>query len=229
MFARVVPAALLSCLPTLVASCADEPHPPAPRTWPQGTVLALNDTPISADDVDDAAAIIARVEPDHALPYFRRVALTNIVLPKVAGIQLAGTERHAAARALVETCKREIDATGDAKEHEGVLRHALEGDFNTVGLEAWNHGLDAEIGRWSDPIETVGAFQLVRVDARTQASVARKVDLKLSVITVPYVDSENPRSPIEAHIDRSTLEFVDDAWRDVVPESWKHRLRGGSS
>jgi hypothetical protein len=53
--------------------------------------------------------------------------------------------------------------------------------------------------------------------------------MKATVIVVPYVDAADPRSGVEAHLDRSRLEFVDESWRDVVPMYWKNRLRGGSS
>jgi hypothetical protein len=223
----VVSLALIGLLPALGDSCARATPPPA-RTWPAGTVLALNDVPITVDDVDAVGSIIARTEPQDALPQLRRIALTNVLFPRMAAAQLAGPKREEA-RALAKACKREAD-TGSSLEgpRVGILRQEREGYFKAIGLEAWNYAVDAEIGRWSEPLETVGAFELVRVNERTRAGAPRDVFLKVTVVVVAYVDAADPRTGVEALLDRSKLEYVDDAWRDVVPEYWKHRLRGGS-
>jgi hypothetical protein len=218
----------------LLAPCiaCDRPPPePAPvaRTFPAGTVLVLNDTPITVDEVDAVGSIIARAEPNGALIYLRRVALTNVLFQRIAGIQTAGAARTEAL-ALAQACKKELDTGSDlGGPRVGVIRQEREGYFKAIGLEAWNWAMDAEIGTWSEPIETVGAFELVRVDSRSKAGAPRAVVIKATVIVVPYVDGSDPRTGIEAHLDRSKLEFVDETWRDVVPEYWKQRLRGGSS
>ena len=68
----------------------------------------------------------------------------------------------------------------------------------------------------------------MRVESRTSAPVARNVKVKLSAWYVPYVPTGQATNPIDTKLDRSKLEIVDESWRDVVPEFWKRRLRGGT-
>ena len=73
--------------------------PEATRDWPAGCVLAVDDVPIFEEDVDRASAWIAMIEPQAAAPQLRRLALTNVVLPRV----LAGfVAPEARAQALQE-------------------------------------------------------------------------------------------------------------------------------
>ena len=109
-----------------------------------------------------------------------------------------------------------------------VMVQQREGGFGAIGVESWAYATDAEIGRWSPLIETVGAFELVRVDERSAAASPRDLRFKTTICVIPYVDADDPRGIIEAKLDHSKLEFVDPSWSDIVPEFWKHRLRGGS-
>lgn len=210
----------------LVLGCDEPPAPP--RSWPPGTVFALDDRPITAAEIDGSADVLAQLEPDLVPTMLRRLALTNVVLPRVAGILSAGPKREAA-RAEAEEIQRLL-AGGAAL--GGPLMNALAttrtGGPSDVGFEAWAWAAAAEIGRWSAPIETVGAYEVVRVDERTSAGSARMVRFKLSVYVIPYVDPIDPHAAIERALDRSKLEIVDPAWEEIVPETWKHRLRGGN-
>jgi hypothetical protein len=224
----VLAAALLSGA-ELLAGCGREgAAPPVQRTWPAGTVLALDGTPITADEVDAIGSIISRTEPEYVLTQLRRIALTNAIFPKVAAIQLAGP-RYASARTTAAALARELHAGAEPDAtRTDIRREDLEGNFRGVGLEAWNWAVDAPLGTWSDPIETVAAFEIVRVESRGQAPVPRAVQMKITAWVVPFVGDADPRPAIEDKLDHSKLEFVDESWRDVVPESWKHRLRGGA-
>ena len=82
---------LLAWLP--LAGCT-EGSAPAPdgeaggvaeRAWPEGTVLAVEDLPISVDEVDAASVWVERIDRKASPDHLRRLALTNVVLPaKVA-------------------------------------------------------------------------------------------------------------------------------------------------
>lgn len=219
---RFAAALLLAAL----ASC--DPAAPAPKTWPAGTVFALDGVAIGAAEIDAGADVFAQLEPDLAMPHLRRLAFTNIVLPLVAGRNLAGPERD---RALVRASdlKGVLDAGGTpGGPLAGATVATREGTAGEIGFEAWSYAATAEVGRWSEPLESVGSFELVQLEERSAAGAARAVRYKVRVWTVPYVDAANPRGAIEGQFDRSKLEIVDPAWDEIVPEYWKHRLRGGN-
>jgi hypothetical protein len=48
------------------------------------------------------------------------------------------------------------------------------------------------------------------------------------MLEYPYLPTSELHLEIEAALDRSVLTVVDPAWREVVPQSWKHRMSGGS-
>lgn len=224
---RPISAARVACiaLAAVASGCAKEP---APKSWPAGTVLALDDAPISIEDVDSVADIIARIEPEDGLAQVRRVALTNVVLPRLAGQKLGGEAREKA-RALATEYARSLSAgQSPPAPLDGPALQRIEGDFSAVGLEAWRFAIDASIGRWSDVIETVGGFELVRVDERKTASTPRETHFVIGLYFFAYVDPKNPRGAVEAALDRAKLTYVEESWRDVVPTSWQYRLRGGT-
>ena len=189
-------------------------------------MLALNDVPISAEEVDAIGEIMARIEPADVLPQLRRIALTNVVLPRAAAREIAGPRRsRELERALA--CKQALDA---ARSPEGTFSRTIEGGYNEVGLEAWRFALDAAPDRWSDVIETVGAFEIVRLIARKPGGGATgAAAFALELYYFPYIDEDKVRTEVDARLDHSKLVFVDESWRDVVPTSWQYRLRGGSS
>jgi hypothetical protein len=222
--------ALFRCatLALLLAACDGANAPEKPRAWPPGTVLALDDVPISADEVDAIANIVARIEPQDSTTHVRRIALTNVVFPRVAGQALGGANREKS-RALALECKRYLDeGQTPPAPLGGPELQSLEGRFSRVGLEAWQYGMEAPIGRWSDPIETVGGYQLVRIDERTKADTARDTSMKVSIYFFPYVEAPEVRTAVNAALDSARLHYVDESWRDVVPTSWQYRLRGGT-
>jgi hypothetical protein len=218
---RVVLGLALSCV---LAACEKAP---APKAWPSGTALALDDHAISANEIDASADIIAQLEPDSAPAQARRIALTNVVLPRAAGILAGGTKR-AEARRQAEEARSVLasPATPAGPPPFGTMQ-TREGPANDIGFEAWSYASTAELGQWSEPLETIGAFEIVRVDDRSHAATPRSMKYKLSVCVVPYVDDPNLKGAIDAQLDRSRLTFVDPSWAEYVPESWKHRLHAG--
>ena len=214
--------ALLACA---TAACSDATVPTA-RAWPAGTVLALNDDAILESEVDAIGSLVARVEPQDALPQLRRVALTNVILARCAARHVAGEER-AQAWTLAHEFKAALDAgTQPPAALAGPAIETLQGGFGAMGLEVWSWALDAEPGRWSDPIEVVGGWRLARVDQRSAGAIPTDVRLAVSSYFFAYVRGGDPRQQIEAELDRSKLVFVDPRWRDVVPTLWQHRLHG---
>jgi hypothetical protein len=213
----------------LLAACApDAPATPTPVTWPAGTVLVLNQTPISADEVDEVASIVARLQPQRALPYLRRMALTNVVLPRAAAREAFGPGRQSAL-AVAEAWRAalERDATPPAPIATPEAQIA-EGGYEAAGMEVWNWALDCPLGVWSEPIEAVGTWRLARVLERAPGRWPSDVVLKLDLRTFPWGDPQNLLQDVEHQLDHSKLTFVDEDWRDLVPTAWQRRLRGSS-
>lgn len=212
-----------------LAACAPTAPPPAAAApaWPAGTVLALNADPILAADVDAIASIVARAEGQHALPHLRRIALTNVVLPLVATRQVAGAEKRAAALAAAQAWRAaRVDGAAAAETVPAPIEEVVEGGFGMVGLEVWNWALDCPPGSWSEPIETPGAWRVARVLERSAGLRPCDVVLKADLATFVWDHAESFRKDVEAHLDRSKLDYVDEAWRDLVPTLWQRRLRG---
>jgi hypothetical protein len=213
-------------LAVLFAAAACEPAS-EPKVWPAGTVLALDGLPIAADEVDASADVIAQLEPDNVTAQARRLALTNVVLPRAAGILVAGEKRETARRRAVEIRAALAGGANPDGPFEPAVMQAREGVANDIGFETWAFASQAADGEWSQPLETIGAFEIARVDERSMAGAPRQVRYKLRVWVVPYIDDPNLKGVIDARLDRSKLTYVDHAWAEFVPEWWKHRLRAG--
>jgi len=204
------------------------PEPTVSRAdWPADTVFALNGQPISAAEVDAVASIVARVEEEHSLPHLRRIALTNVVLMRHATRQFAGEAKRAAA---LETARAWRDAVARGEPPPDSVAPPIEdvvrGGFGVTGLEVWNWALDCPLNEWSEPIETAGAWRVARVLERTAG--LRPIDVSLSVDMRTFVwdTSASFQKDVESFLDRSKLEYVDEAWRELVPTLWQRRLRG---
>jgi hypothetical protein len=212
----------------LFCACRPSEPPKQQHTWPTGTVLALDDMPITADEVDAFGSMIARTEPEFVLTHLRRIALTNYVFQHKMALELGGARYEASRRIATELARTLRAGEEPDPKRTDIFRGELQGNFKEVGLEAWNWAVDQPLGTWSDPIEVAGAFEVVRVESRNAASTARSVVMKVTLWIVPFMSSENPDKAIEDALDRAKIEYVDESWRDYVPESWKHRLRGGT-
>jgi hypothetical protein len=210
----------------LLAACS---HDPAPTpAWPAGTVLAFNDVPITAAEVDRVAAIFARLEPQDSQAQTRRLALTNVLFPLHAA-QGIDPARRLAAQELAEHYAAKL-RSGELP--PGPLAGPMElertGGVKQIGLEAWDALLDAEPGVWSPVLETPGAFELVRLKERGHESLPSELHLVIGVIEFPYVDEQGSRAAIQRALDASRLVFVDPAWKDCVPTAWQYRLKAGA-
>jgi hypothetical protein len=202
------------------------PSKKSTRAWPTGTVLALNGEPILADDVDRAGGDFALVEPNDSLTHLRRLALTNVIFPRLA-TATADPAKRAEARATAERYRAALEAgTLPLGALVAPMEVEKKGGLSALGMEVWHYAQDAEIDRWSPVLETVGAFQVARLKKRITGRTPAMTDFTVGVFDFPYVDAGNPRVAIDAAIDRSRLEFVDESWREVVPTAWIYRMRG---
>jgi hypothetical protein len=210
----------------LAAATCGDPQQPAAAAWPQGTVLALGPRAIGAAEVEEAAGVIALLEPRDSLDQLRRLALTNIVLPRCAAQAVDPVARREA-QALAQSCH---DALEDGSAVPGgplplVLR---KGRMLDLGLELWNAAFALEPGQWTPVVETAGCFHVARLKEKGTAILPGLVELTLEVHDFPYLAPDEAHARIEAQLDRSHLVYVDEAWRAYVPIVWQHRLQGGS-
>lgn len=222
------PALLLLITTGVPAGCSDaseEGTEAVARDWPAGTVLALDDLPISAEEVDAASGWIERIERKATGDQLRRLAVTNIVLPnKVA--QLLAPEARAKALAAAQATLEQLrgGTLVGPPGPEGRYGELWSGEFRVLGIPAWGTAMDLAEGAWSEPIETPGQFLLVRRLALRPAPVPMGIELDLDVLAFPYLDAARAAAEVEQAYDRVRLTIVDPAWRTLVPELLQYRM-----
>ena len=222
----------------LAAGCGDA-EPPSPdeppgqggaapetRAWPEGTVLAVDDVPITLAEVDPVADAIAEVYPEYTRAHARRLALTNVVLPRAA----AANRFPDARAAMLEVARQRLADLASGSEETGAIE--ISGRFGQLDLDLWLVARTLEPGAWGGPFDLVGRWSLVRLDEiEIPDGIVEAALYRLSVIRFPYAGRAEEHyldagEAIEAAIDASRLEFVDPAWRNVLPEAWKRRMKG---
>lgn len=206
----------------LAAACspADAPAPAGGTVHAaaDGAVLMVEDVPILPDEVDRVAAAIGELHPEYVQRQRRRLALTNVCLPRAAARALHPAERERAqAEALAAA------AALAAGEPPPRPPEATQGNWHGLGLAVWIRLRATPVGRWSEPFEDVGRFVLVRPLAEP-SPVARvgQERYELEILSFPYLAP----TLVDRAVDECRLAVVDDAWGELVPEAWKHRMRG---
>ncbi|MEQ1895314.1 MAG: hypothetical protein ABL998_22470 [Planctomycetota bacterium] len=207
----------LLALATCAACAPAEPEPasaPAPTPPGDGAVLRVDGRPLTAAEVEHLADGVALLYPEYSRKHARRLALTNELLPRLAGHALQ-PERWEAARAA---CAAAFEAGALEPRRE-------EGNFGTLGLGLWDAARRLEPGTWSEPIELFGRFVRVRLEERDRAPDPRAEQLAVLVLEFPYLALAEAHNAYDFALDRAQLEIVDPAWREAVPETWQHRMR----
>jgi hypothetical protein len=212
------PAVLLLSAPLLVATACREPA--APRAgWPDGTALAVGGVPVPAEEIERAASRIALIEPGVTPLQLRRLALGNEVFPRCAARILAGARR---AEALARA--RERRARIAAREDDARDASLASGGWKELGLACWAAALEAGPERWSDVVESPGAFHLVRLKGSSDEG-ARV--LTIERIDFAYLAPDVDQVELEAALEGARLEIVDEGWREAVPLRWMYRMDTG--
>lgn len=208
----------------LAFAACDRRAEPAP-VWPAGTALVFDGTPISADEIDRVADVFALMAPQNSVAETRRLALTNVLFPLHAARGIDAARRTATlefAREHARSVRAGAVSTGALL---GPVETERAGGARAVGLEAWNFALGAEVGAWSELLETPGAFELVQLKERGKQNTPAALEVRVGVFVYPYLDETNPRAAIDAALDRAKLVIVDPAWREFVPTAWQYRLK----
>jgi len=217
-----VKAAALLLVP--LAACENHAEHDRPA-WPAGTVLALDQRPIGAPEVDEAAGILAQLQPRDSFDQLRRLALTNIVLPRCAA-QAIDPEGRLLAQKRASDAQRALAAGGGPLMDPVAVER--KGPMLQLGLELWNALLPLAPGEWTPVVETAGCFQVARLKEKGTARLPGQVELTAEVYDFPYIPAEDAHDRIQAQLDRSELVYVDESWRALVPTGWQYKLRGGS-
>ena len=220
------PAALALLLSlTLVQSCEPESSPATGPSWPVGTVLAVENQPITADEVDLASAWVEPIDRKATPEHLRRLALTNVVLPNVIARLLAPEARERALMEAHATLTQLRSGTWNSPPGpDGAYGQLYQGHFKHIGLAAWGTALSLADGAWSEPIEEQGVVMLARRMGMTEAAVPMATQFDVDLISFPYLAQETAAQDIEQAYDRFHLTIVDPSWRTIVPELVQYRM-----
>jgi hypothetical protein len=206
-----------------LAACSPEP---AARELPEGTVLVLGAVPIARDEVEAATAAIAAVRPQETRPQHLRVALTRVVFPIAAGRAIAPGARERM-RAMAES-ERNARVQGRASELAlGPAEVELDGTWYDLGPVLGPVALALPVGEWSAVTEAPGAWVILKVEQRSQATRPTESHMRVRAVHFDFVSGGEYAQEIVQWLDAAKLEIVDRTYGDVLPEWWRHRLRAG--
>jgi hypothetical protein len=200
----------------LLAACG--PQSAATFEVPEGTVLVIEDRPVSAAEIDRWLDTFRLIEPADTLPSLRRKIFSNLTLPLVVGELIDPTTR-AATRAIAIQARAALEG---AVTPEGVEN--ITGSWKDLGLHAWGLALTSEPGVWSELQETVGMFYYLRVVELPEDPAMYSL-VTIERVMFPYIDDMLPKDLIESGIDSMALTILDPEWEEIVPEHYKFRMR----
>ncbi|MEM9382120.1 MAG: hypothetical protein AAGB93_19350 [Planctomycetota bacterium] len=213
---------LLALLAAAVAAAGcggTDPEPdgaPEPPGYLEGTVLALDGRPITAEDVDRYVPAVATIESEFALPSHRRKVLSNIVLPVAAGAALDPTRREEAfleAQALLAAARETGEVAPDV-----ALPQTLTGTFKDIGLAPWALAREMEPLTFSDLHETPGAWTFFRLIAVPPDGDMLSAHAEFTIVRydVPYLPREDARALIDDALNGFEITIVDPEWEALV-------------
>lgn len=216
--------AALAALTLALASCDHAPPPsPAPRpAYPAGTVLVLDGLPIAAADVDRWAAVIAPLEPDKVERHWRRLALSNVVMPIRAAEALDRPGHQAAfarAQALRASALERDRVPEEDLRPETDFRDVAAGTWTRIGLVDWAIAKDLEVGAWSPLYETVGGFGFFRLLEKPEP-FGPLSDVRLERVQVFYLDPAGVKTLVDEALRALPIEVVDPEWEALVPPAY---------
>lgn len=198
-----------------------------PIDWPAGTVLAVDDRPITLDEVDLASVWIERIQPEVSGRQLRRLALTNVTLMQaLAELSAeAGERERARAEAEERLAAARAGELAGPPNPDGGLGEVVEGNWQVLGIPLWGQALDWEPDTWN-LIEEPGRFVVARSLKRTDEIHPTAISLRLDAFVFPYLPED---LALERAIDDHRLTFVDPSWREIVPEHTQYRMGVHSS
>jgi hypothetical protein len=212
---------------SLLAACPEAegsgpaPHPVPP---PPGTAFVLNGVAVLGPEIDEIASDFALIEPQNSILQLRRLAIGNVVVPRIAAAGIDPVAREAT-RGQAESYRASI-ASGSLPPGPllGPMEMERSGDFSKLGFAIWSEAFPLREGASSEVFETPGCFHVLRVKSRKEGSLPARTGCTIGLFNFPYVDLEPASVDIANAIDRSRITFLDEAWRDAVPAALRFRL-----
>lgn len=210
------------------ATACDDAKPAASAAaveWPAGTAIAIDDVPIAAEQVDLDSVYVERIEPAASPAQLRRLAVTNLSIPRVLA-RMMNPAAYETARADAQERLASLRAgTLHGPLAEGQwLGEAAEGGWSELGLCVWGTAMDLADGEWSDVIEEPGHFAIVRRIERHEGPVPMATRVTVDAMIFRWLDGPTVRADIEAEHDKRRLTIVDPQWRAIVPELLQYRM-----
>lgn len=226
------PTAACAAVLLALAACREKapsdgtPTASAPK-FDSCVALAVDDEPINAHDVDSITVYVERIDPSAAPAHLRRLALTNVALPRAVARVMA-PEAHQRAKAEAQALRAQLASGTYAGPvaPDGTLGEVAEGGWTELGIEPWGVAMDLAEGQWSDVIEEVGQFVIVRRLERHDGPVPTATRLKVEAFRFPWLPLETLKDDVDAAYDSHRLVVVDPAWADYVPTVTQHRMKG---
>jgi len=223
-------AAAALALSLLAAGCdvQQAPAPSVPKVYPAGTVVAVDGVAVAASEVDRWAAVTALLEPDKVHAHWRRLALSNIVLPLRASEALDPEGRRAAFAdaGRLRGLAVELDRIPD----DAAVRDVAEGTWNQVGLIDWDVARGLAVGEWSEVYETPGGWAFLRLLERPEVAPGEALGphaaLRFERVHVFYLAPEGLRTLVDDALRQLPVEVVEPDWEPLVPPLFlQHAVR----
>ena len=158
---------------------------------------------MSAEEIDQHLELIHLIEPHLVESDHRRKALTNIVLPVVAGRVLYPEERQAAFE-RAQALAAEAREVGRAPEGAPEPLY-LTGTWLEVGMPVWDEARRTEAGSFSGVVETPGAWTFVHVlavGAEPGEAFGPMTQVTVQRYDVPYIEREATRDMLQSAMDQ---------------------------
>ena len=199
-------------------SCGTRDVPP--QALPAGSVLAVDEVGLTAEEIDAAADIWAQLDPAASATHLRQLALTNTLFPLCGG-RLAAPEARLAARQVIDAAHAALLAGQVPRDIE---INEVEGTWQALTPIVWRWALEAQPGQVSPVLEQPGTWAFARLHSVTPAVSARDVRMKLTVYHRAWLDPTRGLTTIDERLSRATLRSADAAWLDLVPLVWQKKL-----
>lgn len=228
-------AALAGCAPeepvqdvSPTESAAPSNSLPEAPIGPEGTVLFVDDLPITAAEIDRLAASVELLYPSYTANHARRIVLAEFVLPRLAVASLFPEERERARKAAEQARAEISDAPEEAwLAKRGGVRFDVQGQWKKIGgVDMWTLARNLDEGVWSQPFERTGTFNIVRRGPIKTGETPHHELLELTILTFPYLPGDDALLQAEEALDQARLRIVDPAWEEIVPEEFKYRMDG---
>ena len=212
-------------------SCADpaepapQPSSPEPaedaRDWPADGVVAMDDAVLTLQDVNQAAAWVALIDPGKVKASHQRKAMVRTLLERTALADEFATERLAA--------KARADAFYEAARAGSPTAPTGEatGTWSTLGLLSWGHGLDAPLNEWQPPFEERGYWVVQRVLDRQTGTAPGATRMTLELSLFDYVPAGFSRADLTQILANTQLTVINPTIGDLIPASWRYSITQG--